>query len=84
MSSPPTPTPSGRNAEDIKVGPIQVPLLVPLCLFSPFFLTFIVFVIYRFTVVRYRNRKAALAQEGEQEVVGKDIEMQVRKFLEKA
>jgi hypothetical protein len=83
MSSPPSPTPSGRNAEDVKLGPMQVPLLVPLCLFSPFFLTFIVFAIYRFTVVRFRNKRAALAQGSEEEVIGKDVEMQVRKFLGK-
>lgn len=84
MSSPPTPTPSSRNAEDVKFGPIQAPLLVSLCLFSPFFLSFIIFVIYRFTVVRYRNKKAALAKESEHEVVGKDVEMQVQKFLGKS
>ncbi|KAH3911566.1 hypothetical protein HBI56_162910 [Parastagonospora nodorum] len=84
MSSPPSPTPSGRNAEDVKLGLIQVPLLVPLCLFSPFFLTFIVFVIYRFTVVRYRNKKTPLAQGSEQEVVEKDVEMQLQKFLGKS
>ncbi|EAT79202.1 hypothetical protein SNOG_13318 [Parastagonospora nodorum SN15] len=78
MSSPPSPTPSGRNAEDVKLGLIQVPLLVPLCLFSPFFLTFIVFVIYRFTV------KTPLAQGSEQEVVEKDVEMQLQKFLGKS
>lgn len=73
--------PRGRNPEDIKVGPLHLPLpwLIPVCIFSPFAASFIVFVIYRYTVTRWHNRRAMLEQ-GEQKV-SEDVEMQVRGFL---
>jgi hypothetical protein len=76
----------GRNPEDIKVGPLQVPVpwLIPLCIFSPFAVTFIIFLLHRYTIKRYSNKRAALEeQEGEQEV-SEDVELQVRRFMRKA
>ena len=69
-----------KNAEDVKVGPIPLPLLVPLCIFAPFFVTFICFVLYRYTVKRYRSRSALLEQGFELQNSSKEVERQVRDF----
>jgi hypothetical protein len=53
------------NAEDRKVGPIPLPWFIPMCIFTPFFISFIFWSLYQPTVVQYRNKKAALGQEGE-------------------
>lgn len=85
MSATPTPTPSGRNAQDVKAGPLPVPWLIPLCIFTPFFISFLIFVIHRYTVVRQRNKLAAAREAaGEQPVLGKDAELEILKFLGKA
>jgi hypothetical protein len=77
MAVSPSPTPSGRNAQDVKVGPLQlsVPWLIPICIFSPFFLSFFIFVIHRHTVVRSRNKRAVARERvGEGVVLGKNVE----------
>jgi hypothetical protein len=72
-----------RNAEDVKVWKLPVPWLVPICIFSPFFLTFILFILHRYTIKHYRDKKALAKQESGDIEVGRDVEMQVQKFLKK-
>jgi len=82
------PTPTGLNAEDVKVGPFQLPLpwLISICIFSPFFLSFIIFVVYRYTIIRHRRHNQAVLEEGEEVEPPKldaDTEKQVKDFLRK-
>jgi len=82
------PTPTGLNAEDVKVGPFQLPLpwLIPICIFSPFFLSFSIFVVYRYTIVRHRRNNQTVLGEGEEvepQKLDADTEKQVQDFLRK-
>jgi hypothetical protein len=70
------------NAEDRKVGPIPLPWFIPICIFTAFFITFILWFSYQHTVVSYQNKMAMLAQEGEGQELSRDVEMQVRDFFE--
>jgi hypothetical protein len=76
-----TPRTTPINAEDRKVGSIPLPWFVPICIFTPFFIKFIVWFLYQHTVIRYQNKKAMLTQEGKGQEVSRDVEMQVRGFL---
>jgi hypothetical protein len=82
MYIPRSPAPGDRNAEDVKVGPQQIPVpwLIPLCIFAPFFLTFILWVLYRCTIKRYKDKKA-IKNQARPSVVSEDVELQVRDFL---
>jgi hypothetical protein len=69
------------NAEDRKVGPIPLPWFIPICIFTPFFITFLLFFSYQQTIIRYRNKQASLTDERDEQEVSRDVEMQVRSFL---
>jgi hypothetical protein len=81
-----SPAEGNRNAEDVKVDPLKFPFpwLIPICMFSPFFFTFILFILCRYTIKRYRDKKALARQEAGDVEVGKDVELQVQKFLRKS
>ncbi|KAF1835959.1 hypothetical protein BDW02DRAFT_494809 [Decorospora gaudefroyi] len=70
-----------KNAEDRKIVPIPLPWFIPLCVFAPFFMTFILFVLYHYTIKRPRAKKALQAPGSAEQKVSKDVEMQVRMFV---
>jgi hypothetical protein len=70
-----------QNAEDVHIGPLPLPWLIPICIFTPAFLSFIAFVIYRYTVVRHRRKKQIALGEGAEAMVSADVERQVSEFL---
>jgi len=77
---------AAQNAEDVKFGPFQLPLpwLIPICIFSPFFLSLIIFVIYRYTIVRHRRAKqVALGDDPELPKLDKETEQKIQSFLTK-
>jgi hypothetical protein len=83
MYLPRSPASGNRNAEDIKVGPLQlaVPWLIPLCIFAPFFVSFVVFIVYRY-IKRCRSKPSVVMLE-ETPQLRKSIEVQVQNFLNK-
>lgn len=70
-----------RNAEDVKVGPLQlaVPWLIPLCIFAPFFVSFIIFIIYRY--IKRCTSKPNRAEQKQTPQLRRSIELQVQNFL---
>ncbi|KAF1850580.1 uncharacterized protein K460DRAFT_272221 [Cucurbitaria berberidis CBS 394.84] len=52
-----------QNAEDVKIGPIPLPLFIVVCMFAPFVIAGIVFVVHRLWMKWSRNRKAAGEQD---------------------
>ena len=69
------------NAEDRKIGPIPLPWFIPMCVFAPFFLTFIAWVFYQQTVKRYQNKKLLQAQQEQQHMAQKEVETQMQQFI---
>jgi hypothetical protein len=69
------------NAEDRKIGPIPLPWFIPMCVFAPFFLTFISWVLYQQTVKRYQNKKVLRAQQEHRRVAAKEVETQMQQFI---
>ncbi|KAG9195205.1 hypothetical protein G6011_00325 [Alternaria panax] len=69
------------NAEDHKIGPIPLPWFIPMCVFAPFFLTFIAWVFYQQTVKRYQNKKQMQAQREQQDMAKKEVETQMQQFI---
>lgn len=77
------------NAEDRKVGPIPLPWFIPICIFVPSLLTMLGYFIYLNTAKKYKDKKQMKAQDEEaaggqaQEIeLSKDVEMQVRSFVD--
>jgi hypothetical protein len=69
------------NAEDRKIGPIPLPWFIPICVFAPFLLTFIAWVLYLQTVKRYQNKKLLQAQQEQQRITAKEVETQMQQFI---
>jgi hypothetical protein len=69
------------NAEDHKIGPIPLPWFIPMCAFTPFFLTFIGWVLWQQTVKRYQNKKLLQAQREQQHIPTKEVETQMQQFI---
>lgn len=86
MSSTIAPSPSSTIPPDKpikKIGPIDLPAFVALCIFVPFALTFIAFIFWYYTVRRYKNKKQLKEQEKKAaagEGAERDVEMQLRGF----
>jgi hypothetical protein len=74
-----------RNTEDIKVGPLRLPLpwLIPICIFSPFFLSFLLWAFYRHMFKRYQNKRNTADQAAGLQVESEDVEMQSRVSMKK-
>ena len=68
------------------VGGIQLPAFIVLLFFGPFALSFLIFVIYTFTVKRYKDKKQlnrqAEIEEGRN--ANPDVEIQVQQVRELA
>jgi hypothetical protein len=69
------------NAEDRKIGPIPLPWFIIMCVFAPFFLTFTLWVLHQQTVQRYRNKKLLQAQQEQERIAAKEVEMQMQQFI---
>ncbi|KAF2870880.1 hypothetical protein BDV95DRAFT_595552 [Massariosphaeria phaeospora] len=74
ISTAATPPHSIIKPSDPKVGPIPVAVFVVLCMMGPFMLSFIVFVVYKFTIGKYRHNKQLRAQELEVELANQVAE----------
>jgi len=69
------------NAEQRMIGPIPLPWFIPMCVFAPFFLSFICWVFYQQTVTRYKNKKLLAAQQEQQRLATKEVETQMQQFI---
>ena len=69
------------NAEEHKIGPIPLPWFIPMCIFAPSFLAFIVWVFYLATVKRYQNKKQLQAQQEQERMAKKEVETQMQQFI---
>lgn len=79
------------NAKDRKIGPIPLPLFLPLCIFTPSFRAVLGWFVYSHTVEKYKTEKQharqdiktqARSADDEDFRVGKDVQMQVRAFVD--
>jgi hypothetical protein len=77
------------NAEDRKVGPIPLPVFIPMCIFTPSLLAIMGYFIYLKTVKKYKDKKQLAKQDEEaasgivKEVeVTRGVEKQVRAFID--
>ncbi|KAF2649692.1 hypothetical protein K491DRAFT_697880 [Lophiostoma macrostomum CBS 122681] len=64
------------------VGGIQLPTFIIIVMFGPFALSFICFVIWHYTVQRYRDKKQLQKQVELEEGRNRDVEMQVRGLVQ--
>jgi len=69
------------NAEQRMIGPIPLPWFIPMCVFAPFFLSFICWVFYQQTVTRYKNKKLLAAQQEQERLAAKEVETQMQQFI---
>lgn len=77
------------NAEDRKVGPIPLPLFIPMCIFTPSLLAIMGYFIYLHTVKKLKDKKQLAKQDEEiatstvkEAEVTQEVEMQVRSFID--
>jgi len=77
------------NAEDRKAGPIPLPVIIPMCIFTPSWLAILGYFIYLKIVKKYEDKKQLAKQDEEaasgivKEVeVTRDVEKQVRAFID--
>lgn len=71
-----------KNAQDVNVGLLPIPWLIPMCIFTPCAVGFIIWVVYLYTIKRCKNRKALLTKDQNQQIMSEDVEMQVRAVLQ--
>jgi hypothetical protein len=77
------------NAEDRKVGPIPLPVFIPMCIFTPSLLAIMGYFISLQPVKKYKDKKQLAKQDEEaasgivKEVgVTRGVEKQVRAFID--
>ena len=76
-----------KNAEEVKLGPIPLPLLITLCIFTPCLIAFVIFIVYRVTIKqrvwKKKVQNKVLREHGTaQHKASEDVDMQVRMFCE--
>jgi membrane protein implicated in regulation of membrane protease activity len=64
------------------IGGIQLPAFIILIIFGPFALSYICFIIWHYTVRRYRDKKQLKTQAEQEEGRNRDVEMQVRGLVQ--
>jgi hypothetical protein len=81
-ASAPSPSPSAhKGPSNIKVGGIPLPAFIVICMFGPFFLSFIFFLLWLQFVKKPRDKRQ-LADEARIEAGKQEVEMQLRGLVE--
>ena len=67
------------------VGPIPLAAFIPMCFFTPFVIGFTLWLLYIYTIKRWKEKKKITPTEtqgkGPQVDLGRDVEMQVESFI---
>ena len=88
-TSTPTDLPTDAPSPEIEklpptIGPIPLAAFIPMCFFAPFFIGLTLWLIYRYTIKRWSNRRVLLRETRVKEPradLNRDVEMQVERFV---